>query len=95
MSNQECCEGGPLTAGCYHDNCKGPKRKVRVRMCPPGCCGVIRQGHEGLVNQAVYVPECNDAILILEDGALVWAKDVQDVTTNAKSRSTPRSKRTS
>lgn len=20
-----CCEGGPVTAGCYHDNCTGPK----------------------------------------------------------------------
>lgn len=68
------------------------KRKVRVRLCPPGCCGVIRQGHEGFVNQAVYVPEYNDVILILEDGSLVWGKDVQDVTTNAKPRSSRRSK---
>ena len=21
----ECCEGGPMTAGCYHDHCTGPK----------------------------------------------------------------------
>lgn len=21
----ECCEGGPMTAGCHHDRCTGPK----------------------------------------------------------------------
>jgi len=25
--NKECCEGGPMTAGCYHDHCTGPKEK--------------------------------------------------------------------
>ena len=20
-----CCEGGPMTAGCYHDHCTGPR----------------------------------------------------------------------
>lgn len=95
MSELECCEGGPMSAGCYHDNCKGPSRRVRVRLCPPGCCGVIRQGHEGRVAKAIYVPEHNDSILILEDNALVWAKDVQDVTPNGKSRRTPRAKRNS
>jgi hypothetical protein len=24
---EECCEGGPMTAGCYHDHCTGPKEK--------------------------------------------------------------------
>ena len=24
---KECCEGGPMTAGCYHDHCSGPKEK--------------------------------------------------------------------
>lgn len=22
-----CCEGGPITAGCYHDHCTGPKNR--------------------------------------------------------------------
>ena len=25
---KECCEGGPMTAGCYHDHCTGPKCKL-------------------------------------------------------------------
>lgn len=28
---KECCEGGPMTAGCYHDHCKGPSG-VRKRI---------------------------------------------------------------
>lgn len=24
---KECCEGGPMTAGCFHDHCTGPKEK--------------------------------------------------------------------
>ena len=24
-----CCEGGPVTAGCYHDHCTGPERSKK------------------------------------------------------------------
>ena len=27
MSTYECCEGGTMTAGCYHDHCTGPVKE--------------------------------------------------------------------
>lgn len=26
-TNGECCEGGPMSAGCFHDHCTGPRSK--------------------------------------------------------------------
>jgi len=26
---KQCCEGGDMSAGCYHDNCKGPAEYVK------------------------------------------------------------------
>ena len=25
MKDKKCCEGGEMSAGCYHDHCTGPK----------------------------------------------------------------------
>lgn len=27
LEHLECCEGGPMTAGCMHDHCTGPKER--------------------------------------------------------------------
>ena len=28
MTVKSCCEGGKMSAGCYHDNCAGPKEQL-------------------------------------------------------------------
>jgi hypothetical protein len=53
-------------------------RRVQILKTPPGCCGVLRFGHEGVVAEVVshHDLEHHGNILILEDGTLVWECDV-------------------
>lgn len=42
--------------------------KVQVRFPPVACCGVIRQGHEGVVREMIKSSAGN--ILVLEDNSV-------------------------
>lgn len=48
--------------------------RVQILKTPPGCCGVLRFGHEGVIKAVHDLPE--GRLLILEDGVPVWGVDV-------------------
>lgn len=52
--------------------------KVRITSVPNNCCGVICRGSVGVVEEGVVL-EDERMIYVLDNGALVWKEDTEEV----------------
>ena len=71
-----CCEGGPLTAGCFHDNCtgptEGPSKYAEVKfnngngalLCN-GCRVIIAYGYDH-EDRLHFCKSCSDAYIAID-----------------------------